>query len=163
MLKFIVNDLQLKKENHLNHFFSFIDILKLLPKTEIELTIRSLLKNEILKNNFKKKNISLLYYFLVNPEIEEISFLNVENYENLFNEMSSFYLSIFEINRIEILIKYFEDYDLNISINELVKNIIKKVINKDNKFYEFSLKKFQNKDNTIIQEELNDMNENNII
>ena len=163
MLKFIVNDLQLKKENHLNHFFSFIDILKLLPKTEIELTIRSLLKNEILKNNFKKKNISLLYYFLINPEIEEISFLNVENYENLFNEMSSFYLSIFEINRIEILIKYFEDYDLNISINELVKNIIKKVINKDNKFYEFSLKKFQNKDNTIIQEELNDMNENNII
>ena len=167
ILKFIVNYLNLKNEIHLNYFFSYIDILKILPNTEIELSIRELVKAEIAKKKFKKENISLLHYFLINPEIEELSFLKTENYEYLFNEMSVFYLRIFEIKRIESLIKYFEDYDLNLTINELIKHILKNIINKKkNKFFVFSLFKIENKDNEILEileKELSDMNNNNII
>ena len=164
ILKFILNDLALKKENHLNIYFSIIDILKLLPKREIELRIKTIINNEISKHNYKNENLSLLYYLLINPEIEDISFLKPEKYENLLNEMCNFYLKIFEIKRINSLIKYFEDFNVTIPINELIKIIVNKnIINENDKFFVFSLSKFKNEENKILEEEINDMNKNDNI
>ena len=160
ILNFMIKDLELKNEIHLNFFFSFIDILKSLPNSKIENSINSFL---ISGKNFKKENKCLLYYLFINPEIEEISFLKPENYEKLFNEMNDFYLKIFEIKRIKSLIKYFKDYDLNITVDELIKKIIKKIINGKNNFFEFTLQRFDNKDNKILENELNDMKKNNTI
>ena len=141
-------------------FFSFIYILKSLPNSEIENLINSFL---ISVKNFKKENKCLFYYLLINPEIEEISFIKSEKYEELFKEMSDYYLKIFEIKRIQSLIEYFKDYDSNITVDELIKNIIKKIINKNNNFFEFSLQRYENKDNKILEKELDDMNKNNTI
>ena len=160
ILNLIIKDLVLKNEIHLNYFFSFIDILKSLPNSEIENLINSFL---ISVKNFKKENKCLFYYLLINPEIEEISFIKSEKYEELFKEMSDYYLKIFEIKRIQSLIEYFKDYDSNITVDELIKNIIKKIINKNNNFFEFSLQRYESKDNKILEKELDDMNKNNTI
>ena len=138
ILNFIAKDFELKNENQLNHFFSFIDILKSLPHIEIENSINTFLHSE---KNIKKENKCLLYFLFINPEIEEISFLKSENYEKIFKEMCDFYLKIFEIKRIQSLIKYFENYDLNITVDELIKSIIKKILNENDNFFEFTLQK----------------------
>ena len=160
ILNFISKELELKNEKHFNYFFEFIHILKSLPNSEIEYSIKEFLYSE---NNIKKENKCLLYYLFINPEIEEISFLESEKYEKALKEMSDFYLKIFETKRIQSLIKYFKDYNFNITVDELIKNIIKKIINGRNKFFDFSLQKYENNDNKILEEELNDMNKNNTI
>ena len=111
----------------------------------------------------KNENKCLLYFLFINPEIEEISFLKSENYEKIFKEMCDFYLKIFEIKRIQSLIKYFENYDLNITVDELIKSIIKKILNENDNFFEFTLQKYENKDNKILEKELNIINNKNII
>lgn len=163
LFKFIINNLNLNNKIHLDFFFQFYDIFILFPKTEIELILIPLLENEISKENHKNKNISFLYYLFINPELEEFSFLKTDKYFNLLDELSKYFIKIFEIKRINSLITYFNNFDINLSINELLIFILKNKIEENDKFIEFSINKLIKKENKILENELIEMNKNSNI